>query len=59
MPSAESYDPDTHLSLSDVALDSHIESLMVRLVLKQSKTDPYCRGMEIFMGRLGTDVCPI
>lgn len=57
--SAESYDLNTHLSLSDVALDSHTEPSMVRLVLMQIKTDPLHRGIEIFMGRSGTDVRPI
>ena len=59
VPSAEAYDPASHLSLSDVALDNHTNPSMIRLVLKQSKTDPFRQGMEIFVGRSGTNVCPV
>ena len=59
MPSADAYDPSSHLSLSDIAVDSHTNPSAVRLVLKRSKTDPFRQGMEIFMGRSGTEVCPV
>ena len=46
----------THLNLSDVALDSHTNPSMARLLIKQSKTDPF---VEIFLGRSGAEVCPV
>ena len=58
VPSADAYDPASYLSLSDVALDCHTNPSMVRLVLQQSKTDPFRQGMEIFMGQSGTELCP-
>ena len=57
--SAEAYDPEAHLNLSDVALDSHTNPAMVRILIKQSKTDPFRQGVEIFLGRSGSMVCPV
>ena len=59
VPSPESYDAGAHLSLSDIALDSHSDPSIVRLKIKQSKTDPFRQGMEIFLGRTGSAICPV
>lgn len=59
VPSAEAYDPNTHLNLSDVALDSRTAPSMVRLSIKQSKTDPFRQGVYIFLGLSGTHICPV
>ena len=59
VPSAGAYDPETHLNLSDLALDSHTSPSMVRLAIKQSKTDPFRQGVEIFLGKTGTAICPV
>ena len=59
VPSAEAYNPATHLSLSDIALDSHTSPTMARLRIKQSKTDPFRQGVEVFLGQSGTMVCPV
>ena len=59
VPSSTAYDPETHLNLSDVALDSHTNPSMARLLIKQSKTDPFRQGVEIFLGRSGAEVCPV
>ena len=45
VPSLLDYDPCVHLSLSDVAVDSHSNPSILRLHLKQSKTDPYRVGV--------------
>ena len=47
VPSAEAYDPDMHLNLSDIALDSHTSPSVVRVSIKQSKTDLFCQGVDI------------
>ena len=59
VPSAEAYNPDTHLILSDIALDSHTSPSVVRVSIKQSKTDPFRQGVDIFIGRSGSTVCPV
>ena len=59
VPAAGAYDPDTHLNLSDIALDSHTCPSVVRVSIKQSKTDPFRQGVDIFLGRSGSTVCPV
>ena len=44
-PSREAYDLDCHLSLSDTA--------------KQSKTDPFRKGVDILLGRTNQTLCPV
>ena len=50
----QAYDPDVHLNLSDLALDSHTNPSVVQLRIKQSKTDLFRQGINIFLGK--TDV---
>ena len=54
-----SYDPAVHLSLSDIAVDSHSHPTLVRLRIKQSKTDPFRQGTDVFLGATGQDICPL
>ena len=48
VPSVNDYDPAVHLSLGDIAIDSHIAPTVVRINIKQSKTDRFCKGIQIF-----------
>ena len=32
---------------------------MIQLRIKQSKTDPFRQGVEVFLGRTGTAICPV
>jgi hypothetical protein len=48
-----------HLNLRDLALDSHTHPTLVRLKIKQSKTDPFRQGVEVFLGRTDTPLCPV
>ena len=59
MPSACEYDPSVHLNLSDVAIDNHQSPSVVWLHIKQSKTDPFRQGVEVFLGRSESAVCPV
>ena len=58
-PSVEAYDASVHLSLSDVALDSHSTPSLIRLRVKASKTDPFRKGVDIFLGRTSSSLCPV
>ena len=58
-PSAESFDPEVHLCFSDLALDSHTEPTMVCLRIKQSKTDPFRQGVDVFLGKTEAPICPV
>ena len=48
-----------HLSLSDLAVDSHSNPSLIRLRIKQSKTDPFRQGVDIFLGATQADICPM
>ena len=59
VPSLTAYDPKVHLNLADLALDSHTSPSLIRLTIKQSKTDPLRQGVEIYLGTTHATVCPI
>ena len=51
--------PGIHLSVSDIALDDPKRSSFLRVTIKQSKTDPFQQGINIFVGMTRTDLCPV
>ena len=55
----DKYDSSMHLSLADIALDSRSLPRTVRVRTKQSKTDPFHQGINIYLGRTDQDVCPV
>ena len=59
VPSSQAYDPDVHLSLGDLAIDSHDSPSLIRLTIKQSKTDPFRQGVDIYIGSTNGPVCPV
>ncbi len=59
VPSAQGYDPQVHLNLADLALDSHKQPSLIRLRIKQSKTDPLRQGADIFLGATAANICPV
>ena len=59
VPSLGAYDQQTHLSLEDLAIDSHSASSMVRIHIKRSKTDPFRQGTDVYLGATGSPLCPV
>ena len=59
VPSDGSYDPVVHLSFSDLAVDNLQKPSSLRNTIKQSKTDPFRRGVNLWVGRTGSDLCPV
>lgn len=55
----KSYDESVHLSLSDIALDSRASPKMIRVHIKQSKTDPFRQGVYIYLGKTDKEICPV
>ena len=53
------FDPSSALTLEDVAVDQHANPSMIQINLKQSKTDPFRHGVDIFLGRTNMDLCPV
>ena len=59
MRSQDDFDPSVALMLEDVAVDQHDSPKMVCIRLKQSKTDPFRHGVNVFLGRTKADLCPV
>ena len=59
LPSQQQYDLSTHLSITDIAIDSKLSPQLVQIRIKQSKTDPFRQGVNICLGKTGQRVCPV
>ena len=59
VPSQEAYDSDTHLSLADIALDDKNNPTVIQVTIKQSKTDPFRQGVDLYLGKTWKDICPV
>ena len=59
VPSDAGYDPSIHLNFSDIAMDNPKGPTVLRVTIKQSKTDPFRRGIDLFLGKTATDLCPV
>jgi hypothetical protein len=59
VPSDVAYDPACHLGWKDITVDNPLAPQMIRVTIKQSKTDPFRKGIDLFVGRTGTKVCPV
>ena len=59
VPDDSSYDASVHLSLDDIAVDHASRPTFIRITIKQSKTDPFRKGVKLFVGRADGDICPV
>ena len=59
IPSVKDYDPGAHLSYGDVTLDSNTTPSIVQVVIKASKTDPFRKGVKVYLGRTDNNLCPV
>ena len=48
-----------HLALGDIAIDSSNPPSKIHVFLKRSKTDQFSRGVTVFLGATGDEVCPV
>ena len=53
------YDPEGHLSEGCVSLDSQNEPSVVRVHTKASKTDPFRKGVFVYLGKTRNELCPV
>ena len=58
-PAVSLYDPDVHLCVADIAVDSLRAPSIMNITIKQSKTDPFRKGVCLAIGRTGTSLCPV
>lgn len=59
VPSDKGYDHTALLSFSDIAVDNMANPSIMQVHIKASKTDPFWKGVSIYVGRTGNDLCPI
>ena len=59
VPSMKSYDPGCHLSAGDVTLDSLTSPKVVQIHIKALKTDPFRKGVMVYLGRTDNILCPV
>ena len=59
IPSDKGYDPGAHLSFPDIAVDNVVNPSTMQIRLKSSKTDPFRKGVDLYVGRTNNDLCPI
>ena len=57
LPDDSNYCVQKHLSPGDIAIDSHCNPSVLRIFLKTSKTDRELKGVHIFVGKTGDDLC--
>ena len=59
IPSNSQFDEASHLCLNDISIDSRDNPKMLQIRLKQSKTDPFRRGVSIYLGTTESNLCPV
>ena len=57
--SLEEFDHRRHLTPMDVSVDDHNNPHLMGVRLKYSKTDQLGEGLTIYMGRTGSNICPV
>ena len=53
VPSQSQFDPNLHLTLSEITLDSRHSPQIIQVNIKQSKTDQFHQGITLSLGRTG------
>ena len=59
IPSVTAFDQTVHLAWGDVSVDPGHPPTRVRILLKRSKTDQFGRGVAVFLGATGDELCPV
>ena len=59
VPSKAAYDKGAHLNFTDVAVDNLSNPRVIKVTMKALKTDPFCQGVDIFIGRTFNKLCPV
>ena len=57
VPSPAAFDPSTHIIIRDIAIDKRDNPSLIQIHLKVSKTDQERKGVSIFIGKTGDNIC--
>jgi hypothetical protein len=52
------FDRGVHLCVGDIAIDDPAQPSMLRVAIKQSKTDLFRKGVNLIVGRTSSSLCP-
>ena len=58
VPSDTEYDKNVHLSVEDVLVDNVMSPEWLEIRIKASKTDPFRKGVSVYIGTSGNNICP-
>ena len=59
VPTQDTFDDATHLSYKDVSVDNWHNPQLISIRIKQSKTDPFRKGVTLMLSRTEKSVCPV
>ena len=59
VPSDSNFDPATHLTRKDIAVDNPEKPEVLLVTINQPKTDPFRKGVDLFIGKTGRELSPV
>lgn len=59
IPTEKGFEKGVHLECRDITPDSWEHPSRLKVTIKASKTDPFRRGVDLFVGRTGGELCPV
>lgn len=59
VPTVRGFDQSIHLAWGDIAADDQVRPSSIKVHLKRSKTDQLGNGVDVFVGRTGSPLCPV
>ena len=59
VPSETEFDSSQHLTYEDIAVDDKRQPSFITVNIKQSKTDPFRKGVRIIVGHAVGPLCPL
>ena len=59
VPGDNQFDESCHLSFNSISIDSRDNPNQLKVHIKQSKTDPFRRGVNIYLGATSDTICPV
>ena len=59
VPTRDRFDTECHLTVQDISVDDPSNPKAVCINLKQSKTDPFRKGVQVYIGATDNQLCPV
>lgn len=59
VPNHNSFNPEIHLQVSDIAMDNRTKPSCMKVFIKASKTDPFRKGCHVYIGCGSQPLCAV